>query len=70
MKIRPVGDELFHADGQTERYEEANSFRNFGNGPNKTFSLIIPFFMYSLLLEVKAGGWRLFLSSKLDADHY
>jgi len=56
MKIRPVGDELFHADGQTERYEEANSFRNFGNGPNKTFSLIIPFFMYSLLLEVKAGG--------------
>jgi hypothetical protein len=25
MKIRPVGDELFHADGQTERYEEANS---------------------------------------------
>jgi hypothetical protein len=25
MKIRPVGGELFHADGQTERNNEANS---------------------------------------------
>jgi len=25
MKIRPVGAELFHADGRTDRYEEANS---------------------------------------------
>jgi len=25
MKIRPVGAELFHADGQTGRYEKANS---------------------------------------------
>jgi hypothetical protein len=25
MKIRPVGAELFHADGQTERHDEANS---------------------------------------------
>ena len=25
MKILPVGDELFHADGQTDRYEESNS---------------------------------------------
>ena len=25
MKIRPVGDELSHADGQTDRYGEANS---------------------------------------------
>jgi hypothetical protein len=25
MKIRPVGDELFHADGQTNRQVEANS---------------------------------------------
>ena len=24
MKIRLVGAELLHADGQTERYEEAN----------------------------------------------
>jgi hypothetical protein len=25
MKIRAVGAELFHADGQTERHDEANS---------------------------------------------
>jgi hypothetical protein len=24
-KIRPVGAESFHADGQTDRYDEANS---------------------------------------------
>jgi hypothetical protein len=26
MKIHPVEAELFHADGQTERHDEANSF--------------------------------------------
>ena len=25
MKIRPVGTELFHADGQTDKYDEANT---------------------------------------------
>jgi hypothetical protein len=25
MKIRPVGAELFHAEGQTDRHDEANS---------------------------------------------
>jgi len=25
MKIRPVGAELFHADGRTEGHDEANS---------------------------------------------
>ena len=31
MKIRPVGAELFHADGQTDRQEEATSrFSQFG----------------------------------------
>ena len=25
MKIRPVGAELFHADGQADRHDEANS---------------------------------------------
>jgi len=25
MKIRAVGAELFHADGQTDRHDEANS---------------------------------------------
>jgi len=25
MKIRPVGAELFHADGQTDNHDEVNS---------------------------------------------
>ena len=25
MKILPVGAEMFHADGQTDRHDEANS---------------------------------------------
>jgi hypothetical protein len=25
MKIRPVGEELFRADGETDRHDEANS---------------------------------------------
>jgi len=25
MKIRPMGAELLHADGQTDRYDEADS---------------------------------------------
>ena len=25
MKIRPAGYELFHADGRTDRHDEANS---------------------------------------------
>jgi hypothetical protein len=25
MKIRPVGEELFHADSRTDRHDEANS---------------------------------------------
>ena len=39
-KIRPIGAELFHADGrtdrQTDRHDEANSrFSNFANAPKK-----------------------------------
>ena len=35
-KIRPVGDELFHADGQTDKHDDANScYRNFADVPNK-----------------------------------
>jgi len=25
MKIRPLGTKLFHADGQTDKYDEANT---------------------------------------------
>ena len=34
IKIRPVGAELFHADGQTNRHVEKNSrFRKFAKAP-------------------------------------
>jgi len=33
MKILPVGDKLFHADGQADRHDEANSrFSQFCEG--------------------------------------
>jgi hypothetical protein len=35
MKIRPVGAELFHADGPTDRHDEAVTFRNFSKAPKK-----------------------------------
>jgi hypothetical protein len=32
MKIRPVGTELFHADGKTDKYDETSTrFPNFAN---------------------------------------
>jgi len=38
MNIRPVGAELFHADGQTDRWTDMTklivAFRNFANAPN------------------------------------
>jgi hypothetical protein len=35
MKIRPVGAELFHADGQMDRKNLTFAFRNFANAPKK-----------------------------------
>ena len=36
MKIRPAGAELFHADAQTERHDEAiTAFRNLENAPKR-----------------------------------
>ena len=37
MKIRPVGAELFHADGQTDTAMTmlTVTFRNFANAPKK-----------------------------------
>jgi hypothetical protein len=36
MKIHPVGAELFHADGWTDRHDEANSrFSQFYDAPQK-----------------------------------
>jgi len=41
MKIRPVGTELFHADGRTDITELKVAFRNFVNEPKNSayFSL-------------------------------
>ena len=33
MKIRPVGDELFHTDGQTSMMKLTVAFLNFANAP-------------------------------------
>jgi hypothetical protein len=33
MKMRPVGAELFHADGQTDTMKLTDAFRNFTNAP-------------------------------------
>ena len=38
IKIRPVGAELFHADGQTDMTELIVAFRNFGNALNEVTS--------------------------------
>jgi len=35
MKIRPVGTEMFHADGQTDMTELIITFRNFANAPKE-----------------------------------
>ena len=34
IKIRPVGAELFHADGRTDMMKLMDIFRNFANVPN------------------------------------
>jgi hypothetical protein len=45
MKIRPVGAELFHADGRTDtaRHDEVNSrFRNFAKAPKNSAFFFLP----------------------------
>jgi len=37
MKIRPVGAELFHAEGRTNMTNLIFAFRNFANAPNIIF---------------------------------
>ena len=39
-KIRPMGGELIHADGQTDRYDGVIlAFQNFANASNKTINV-------------------------------
>ena len=37
MKIRPVGAELFYAEGQTDMTKLIVAFRNFSNAPKKSY---------------------------------
>jgi len=39
MKIRTMGDELFHADRQTDVTKLVVAFRNFATAPNKSPTL-------------------------------
>ena len=39
IKIRPVGTELFHADGQTDMTKLIVAFRNFAKAPKKFYLL-------------------------------
>jgi len=41
IKFRPVGDELFHADGQTDMTKLVVTFRNFVSAP-KTSDNVTP----------------------------
>jgi hypothetical protein len=41
-KIRPVGDKLFHGDGQTDMTKLVITFRIFVNAPNITTELRLP----------------------------
>jgi len=41
MKIRPVGAELFHSDGQTDTTKLIVAFLNFTNAPKKTKEICI-----------------------------
>jgi hypothetical protein len=38
MKIRPVGAELFHANGQRDMTQLIVAFRNFVNAPKNSYS--------------------------------
>jgi hypothetical protein len=46
MKIRPVGAELFHADGQTDIMNLVVAFCNFANAPNNWQMLMLIHYYY------------------------
>jgi hypothetical protein len=52
MRIRPVVDELFHADGRTVRQDKANvAFRNLAKAPMKIFQFTALFYGCQLILS-------------------
>jgi hypothetical protein len=53
MKIRPVGAEIFHADGQTDKTQQIVAFGNFGNAPINDISKV-PFSTQLQTSEIRA----------------
>jgi hypothetical protein len=43
MKIRPVGEQLYHADGRTDKTNLIVAFRNFANAPKKGSILYVTY---------------------------
>jgi len=41
MKIRPLGAEMYHADGRTDMMKLTVAFHNFANMPNKVSIFMI-----------------------------
>ena len=41
MKIRPVGNQLFHAGGETDKMKQMVAFCNFANTPNHTYLTLV-----------------------------
>jgi len=41
MKIRPVGTEFFHADGETDMVQLTDTFRNFANAPTNRWTYVL-----------------------------
>jgi hypothetical protein len=65
MKIRPVGAELFHAEGRTD-IKLRVAFRNFANAPKKQNYNAISFVMYFLLFySYPVHPYSVFLSSSV-----
>ena len=57
MRVRPVGAELFHLDGHTDRYDEANSrFSKFCERAKKQWMMTRS---CTLLLSMSAAQWLL-----------
>jgi hypothetical protein len=59
MKLRPVGVELFHADGQTDMTKLTVAFRSFANAPNKAGgSLITTSCIICTPRQILLGRWH------------
>jgi hypothetical protein len=63
MKIRPVGDELFHADGQTDMTRLIVAFRNFATARKKQTSVSPP---HTVFLHLPVNDLRVIATQPHD----